>query len=108
MLEMTFAAMLSVGTGGPSPVRGERRVFVRSTSETPLPEHFRPTTLTQTPTQALAPGRSISSELDAVVRQLRDTGFLGISAEAQQLVSEIVAENMPRATEKRALTRRTK
>lgn len=110
MLDMTFAAMLSVGTACPAPVRRERRLSVTSTSssETPLPKDFAPTTLRQVPTQGLAPSRGISSELGAVDRHLRAGGILGISAEAQAVVSEMMAESMPKATTKRLLARSAK
>lgn len=105
MKQLTFedAAMLSVGTACPAPVRRERRVSVSSTSssETPLPESLAPTMLRQVPTQALAPTRAIGSELAAVGRELRAVSALGISEQAQAVVSEMIAESLPKATTKR-------
>jgi hypothetical protein len=109
MLDLTFAAMLSVGgTTGPVTRRREHIIVTSGDSETPLPEHFGATTLRQVPTQGLAPTRAITSELGAVDRHLRAAGVLGISAEDQAVVSRVVSENMPKATAKRLLVRRAR
>jgi hypothetical protein len=111
MLDLTLAAMLSVGgTTGPAARRREQHVVITSTtdSETPLPENFGATALRQVPTQGLAPSRAITSELPRVDRQLRAAGVLGISAEDQAMVSRVVAENMPKGSTKRLLSRRAK
>lgn len=112
MLDLTLAAMLAVGAGGtagPTMRRRDQQVLAATaTSETPLPEHFGATALGDVPTQGPAPARSITSDLGGVDRHLRAAGVLGISAEDQALVSRVVAENMPRGTTKRLLSRRAK
>ncbi len=110
MLDLTIAGFLYSGTASPVPVQKPRRIIVSSvsSSETPLPSDFASTPLQQMPTQGLIAKRTIVSELGAVEAHLRAVGVLGISAEAQATVSQIITENMPRATTKRLLAPRAK
>jgi hypothetical protein len=120
--DLALSIHLHLGTASGSLVRHRSRIVAASTtsSETPLPEYIYPAelgqsstkslmpSLGQSSTKSLMPSRSISAELARIKAVLDAARLLGIDDEAESLVGKIVAENMPKPTTKRYLTRRSK
>jgi hypothetical protein len=106
---LILMAGLSSGTLAPSPVRRrQQRVLVSSLglSETPLPETLGPTSLRQVPTLGTtADRRSVLSQVEALQKHKEAVSVLPINDDDEAFVSQIIAENRPKATSKRLLTR---
>ena len=107
-LDAAFVTRLSESTMGRSRPRRTPQVVVMTiaTSETPLPEGF--SLMRELPTQAPVARRDIRSNLVAVVDQLRTAGILTVSDDAEAMVSELMADNMPKASTHRQLAPRVK
>jgi hypothetical protein len=106
---LVLAVGLATRTQSPSPVRRQQRVLVSpfGLSETPLPEGLGPTALRQVPTlgTSTADRRSILSQVEAIQKHKDAVSVLRINDEDEAFVSQIIAENRPKATTKRLLTR---
>lgn len=110
-LNDAFVTSLSRGTMAPAGRAPSAQVQMicesqTTTSETPLPPSLY--LLRDLPTQSPAVRRGIGASANAVSNQLASAGVLNVSEEAEAMVSNLMAQNLPKSNTRRVLTPRAK